>query len=364
MLTLLRFSLQNLASHWKLALAMVSLIGLAILFFLTVGGYRVTLDHEYASLPDVHLIVQESNTLAEMYGSRIPAALQTQLLEMGVSWTIAEIHDMVGTSVGDMLMLRGVDPQRYLQVNQFELLEGRALAAEDAPRTVMLGRRLAEKLHLSPGQEILIRGRKFLICGIFHTGAYIDNEAWVSLADAQALLGWGSDVSLFIIPDQGLFQPGDSLPGGWSIAPRGQGANITVNQIAPLLNAMDVVSTALAVAAVFALGNTLARLAWLHRRQLTILRCLGFPSFAAAVYLFAQALALALSGALLGLAGTLTIFTYLRTDVVGMSFHPRLDATLALTTLSLALVISLLGTVIPLLWLNRIRPIHLLRNEA
>ncbi|RPI29887.1 MAG: FtsX-like permease family protein [Chloroflexota bacterium] len=364
MSTLIRYSLQDLAAHWKLSLAMILLTGSAILIFLSIGGYRLTLAREYGDVPDINLIVQESNTLGELYGSRIPAAVETQLLEIGVSQAIPEIHDTIGTSVGDMLMLRGVDPQRYREVNTFELLSGKALQPGDPPRTALLGRRLAEKLGLSPGQEVLIRGRKFIVCGIFHTGTYADNEAWVSVAEAQALLGWGSDVSLFIIPDEGLVQPGDGLPGGLSVARRGQGARISISQITPLFNAMDVVIRALAVAAVLALTNILIRLAWLRRRELAILRCVGFQSPALGVYLFSQAFFLTFFGAGLGIAGTEIIFLFFRADLAGMSFEPSLDLGLALVTFGLALVLSLLGTILPIAWISWLKPGDILRSTS
>ncbi len=362
MRTLIRYSLQDLAAHWKLSLAMTLLIGSAILFFLSIGGYRLTLAREYASVPDAHLIVQESNTLGELYGSRIPAEVAEQLLALGISQAIPEIHDTTGTSVEDMLMLRGVDPAQYQALNTFTMLAGQALQPGDPPRTAMLGRRLAEKLGLSVGQMALIRGREFKVCGIFHTGTYADNEAWVSVADAQALLGWGSDVSLYIIPDEGIVQPGEALAGGLSVARRGQGAYTSVSQVNPLLSTMDVVIRALAVAAALAITNTLIRLAWLRRRELAILRCVGFQSGALALYLFSQALALTLSGALLGVAGTVVVFMLLRADLAGMSFEPRLDAGLVLATLGLALLLSLLGTLLPVAWIRRLRPGDLLRG--
>jgi hypothetical protein len=362
MRTLIRYSLQDLAAHWKLSLAMSLLIGSAILFFLSIGGYRLTLSREYANVPDVNLIVQESNTLGELYGSRIPAAVEAQLLEMGISQAIPEIHDTIGTSVEDMLMLRGVDPQRY----QGSTPSSSWPARPCSPRPTShrhAGPPLGRKLTLSRAGSAH-PWTEFLVGGIFHTGTYADNEAWVSVADAQALLGWGSDVSLYIIPDEGLVQPGDELPGGLSVAQRGQGAHTSVSQITPLLNAMDIVIRTLAVAAVLALTNTLVRLAWLRRRELAILRCVGFQSLALVVYLLSQAVVLTFSGAGLGIIGTAAIFTLLRTEIGGMSFQPRLDLGLALTTFGLAVLLSLLGTILPIAWLNRLKPGDLLRSVS
>jgi ABC-type lipoprotein release transport system permease subunit len=283
---------------------------------------------------------------------------------MGVSQAVPELHDNVGTSFRDLLMLRGVQLERYQQVTSFKMLSGQALQPGDPQRTAMVGRRLADKLDLTPGQEILIRGRKFQVIGVFHTGTYADNEAWVSLTAAQTLLGWGEDVSLFILPDEGLLHPGDSLPGGLSVARHGAGPYLAISQFDTMFQMLDIVVRTLAVAAVLALTNTLIRLAWLRRRELAILRCVGFQFQALIFYLFSQAVVLALAGTVLGIAGSGAIFTLMRADMGGMSLQPSLDPSLALTCLGLAAGISLLGTALPIAWLHQQKPADLLRSVS
>jgi ABC-type lipoprotein release transport system permease subunit len=67
---------------------------------------------------------------------------------------------------------------------------------------------------------------------------------------------------------------------------------------------------------------------------------------------------------MLGLVGSEMVFLLMHTDLAGMSFHPRLDFGLTLITVGLAAAISLLGTIIPIAWLNRFKPAELLRNES
>jgi ABC-type lipoprotein release transport system permease subunit len=358
------YSLQDLAQHKKLWLAMSLLVGAVVLFFLAIHSIRAALSEEAIAIHFDTLIVQEGNVLGELYGSRIPSSVETDLLAMGVSQAIPEIHEYAGTSRKDTLLLRGIDLERYQQVNSFKLLAGEALQPGDPPRTAMIGRRLADKFDLSPGQEILIRGRKFLVKGVFHTGTYIDNEAWVSLQDAQTLLGWGDEVSLYIIPDEGILQVGDELPGGMIVARRGQGMYLATQPLDPILHLLDIVARALGVAGALALTNTLVRLAWLRRRELAILLCVGFQPAYLYIYLLTQALAITLAGAVLGAVGASLAFALLHIEAAGISIQPALDAPLLLTGLIFVTILTLLGSLIPVAWLNRIRPAVLLRAQS
>jgi ABC-type lipoprotein release transport system permease subunit len=358
------YGLQDLAQHKKLWLAMSLLVGVTILFFLAIYGIRAAISEEVITIPFENLIVQKSNVLGELYGSRMPASVEADLLAMGVSQAIPEIHEYAGTSRKDTLLLRGIDLKRYQQVNSFKMLAGEALQPGEPTRTAMIGRRLADKFNLSPGQEILIRGRKFRVKGIFHTGTYVDNEAWISLQDAQALFGWGEDVSLYIIPDERILMVGDTLPGGMIVVRRGQGMFIAAQQFDPILKILDIVARALGVAGALALTNTLIRLAWLRRRELAILLCVGFRPAYLYVYLLTQALAITLAGALLGAAGISLAFAFLRIDAAGISIQPALDAPLLLSGLALVTAITLLGTLVPVAWLNRIKPAVLLRAQS
>ena len=81
----------------------------------------------------------------------------------------------------------------------------------------MIGARLAEERQLLPGDMIPVRGRDFQVVGIFDVNTYASNEVWISLEDAQALLGWGTDVSVYVIPNGETYQEGDTLPGGISV---------------------------------------------------------------------------------------------------------------------------------------------------
>jgi putative ABC transport system permease protein len=363
MLAIIRFSLQDMLHHYKPWLAMAGLVAATTLIYLGLGGYRNALQQAFGELPYDGLIVQESNTNGEFFGSRLSPEIGYRLLAMGITQVIPEIHDYTGTSITNIIILRGIDLANYQEVNSFKILAGRALQPGDAQRTAMIGWRLADRLGLSPGQEMTLRGRQFLVMGTFQTGTYVDNEAWVALEDAQDLLGYGKDVSIYIIPDEGILKAGDTLPGSVSIVKRGLGPQITTNQFEPLFRIMELIYRALGIAAIFTLANVLFRMAWINRRELAILRCVGFQSRALVVYLLSQALVLTWVGVILGTLSTALLFLFLSTDVTGVTIHPSMSLQTGIAGLAQSTAIALFGTVLPAWWFNRLNLAHQLRSE-
>jgi putative ABC transport system permease protein len=363
MLAIIRFSLQDMLRHYKPWLAMAALVAATSIIYLGLGGFRNVLQQEFGEFPYDDLIVQESNTNGEFFGSRLSPEIGERLLSMGIARVIPEIHDYTGTSITNILMVRGIDLAVYQEVNSFKILAGRALQPGDARRTAMIGWRLADRLSLSPGQVMTLRGRQFLVMGTFQTGTYVDNETWISLEEAQTLLGYGKDVSIYIIPDEGILKAGDSLPGGVAIVERGLGPQTNSNHFKPLFRIIELIYNALGIAAILTLANVLFRMAWIHRRELAILRCVGFQSRALVVYLLSQALVLTWVGVILGTLSTALLFSFLSTDLVGISLHPSISLQTGIAGLGQSTGIALFGTVLPAWWFNRLNLTQQLRSE-
>ena len=353
MLAIVRFSLQDMLRHYKPWLAMSALVAATHLIFLGLGGYRAALHQEFDSLPYDDLVVQESNTTGEFFGSHLSPQVGNKLAELGISPVIPEIHDYTGTSISSIIILRGIDLEQYQRVNSFKILAGRALRPGDPRRAAMIGWRLADRLGLQTGQEISLRGRSFQVTGTFQTGTYVDNEAWIALAEAQTLLGYGDDVSIYIIPDDGILKAGDTLPGNISIVARGQGPKITSDQFKPLFSVMEQIYDALGIASLLTLATVLFRMAWIHRRELAILRSVGFQSRALVLYLFSQALVLTWLGVLLGTLGAAVMFSLQNDYLVGMTLRPSLSLPTFLNGLAIATIIALCGSLFPAWWFSR-----------
>ncbi len=220
-LFILRLGLQDLFSHRRLALIMSVSIAIATAMVAFLAAYRTGLAAEFNQQTSNLLVVHDNQNVGDIGGSRISSQAAEMLSGLGISLIIPEIHAVTGTSLQNATLLRGIDLEQYTRLESFSILSGRRLEPGDPPRLAMVGALLAGRQHLKVGDAISLRGRNFTIAGIFQNGTYMDNQAWISLADAQALLGWGQDVSVYIIPAEGILHEGDTLPGGLSVTQKG-----------------------------------------------------------------------------------------------------------------------------------------------
>ena len=362
-LTTFMLGLHDLRSRSRQALSMAVGIAIALSIFAILQAYRNGLAAEFNQLQPNLLVVQANQSFGEIYGSRISSEVGKQLSGMGIGMVVPEIDDATGTSVSNAILLRGIDLEQYTRVDSFAMLSGRALQPGDPARTAMVGSRLAASQNAKAGGQIVLRGRTFLVAGIFHSGTYTDNQAWISLAEAQTLLGWGQDVSVYIIPDEGILHEGQSLSGQISVTRRGEGARITVYQYQPVLNIMGVVAFAMGIAIALTLTNILWRLAWLRRREMAVLRTIGFPALALATYLLGQALGVTLLGTLLGAILTLGVLSAVHVAAFGLTINPSLDAAAILTSLAWIGLVMAAGVSLPAWWLSHLNLANQLHSD-
>jgi len=353
----MRFSVwlawRDLVAHGRQAVALAVVFAIAISAFAALGGYRVALERDYP-LADRHfLVIQETQSFAEFYGSRLSYDVAAALQEVGLASLVPEIHTVVGTSLEDAVLLKGVDLEHYTGLDAFVVRSGRRLQPGDSPRTAMLGARLAERWAVGPGDTIRLRGRPFAVVGVFETGAYTENEAWVPLAGAQDLLGWGRDVSLYVVPDDGRLTPGEQLLDGVSVARRGELWSTFPRQWEGLMVLLGAVTRALGVAGALFLATLLWRLAWRRRRQIAILRSLGFGQSTLAAYLAAQGALVALGGGIGGFLGSLALLRWARPTLAGVSLRPSLTLEVLLSTVVWLAILTLLSVAVPVWVLAR-----------
>ena len=362
-LTTFALGLHDLRSRSRQALAMAVGIAIALSIFAILQAYRNGLAAEFNQLQPNLLVVQANQSFGEIYGSRISSEVGKQLSGMGIGMVVPEIDDATGTSVSKAILVRGIDLEQYTKVDTFSMVSGRSLHPGDAARSAMVGSRLAASQNVDAGGQIVLRGRTFQIVGIFHSGSYTDNQAWISLADAQALLGWGQDVSVYIIPDEGILHEGESISVQTSVTRRGEGARITVYQYQPVLNIMGVVAFAMGIAIALTLTNILWRLAWLRRREMAILRTIGFPALSLATYLLGQAIGVTVLGTLLGGIFTLGILSAVHVAAFGLTINPSLDANTILTSLGWIGLVMVAGISLPAWWLSHLNLANQLHSD-
>jgi ABC-type lipoprotein release transport system permease subunit len=358
-----RLAWRDLASFRWQAAAIGTVLAVSVLAFVALGSYRQALEQDYAVPTESFLVVQQDQSFAEFYGSRIPADIADLLAARGSANPVPEIHAVVGTSLQDAVLLRGIDLGGYTRLDRVDVRAGRGLAVGDGPRTAMIGVRLAERLGLSPGEDIRLRGRVFKVVGIFETGTYTENEAWVPLAGAQQLLGWGQEVSLFVVPADGPLVAGQQLAPGLSVARRGELWSTFPAQWHGLLTLIQAVAQAIGLAAALSLSAVLWRLAWRRRWHLAVLRTIGFNRWLAVGYLGAQGSVIALGGSSLGIIGAEVLLRAVRLNLAGVSLRPQLSPSILVSSGLWVGVLTLISISFPAWMLGRRSVIELMSGS-
>jgi putative ABC transport system permease protein len=362
-LVILRLGLHDLYSHRRLALSMAISIAIATAMYAFLVAYRAGLAAEFIEQTPNLLVVHDIQNVGDISGSRISSQVAEMLSGLGISMIIPEIHTVTGTSIQNATLLRGIDLEQYTRLENFTILSGRSLKPGDPSRLAMVGALLAGRQDLKVGDNISLRGRDFSIVGIFQNGTYMDNQAWISLVDARTLLDWGQDVSVYIIPDEGILHEGDTLPGGLSVTHKGENLRLIAAQYKPMLNMWQIVSLALGLGVSLTLANVLWRLAWLRRHEMAILRTTGFPTSSLIGYLLVQAGGITLLGILLGGLFTLVFTTSIRLTVSSFTIVPLLDAGTLLPGLGWVGLIMLAGSFLPAWGLSHLNLAQLLHSK-
>ena len=356
-------ALRDLSVHRRQAMSLGAVFAIAVTAFVALGSYRQALLRDYRPAREDQLVIQETQSFGEFYGSRLSPDVAVVLEDLGITGAVAEIHTIVGTSFQDAVLLKGVDLERYPELDPFVIRAGRGLQPGESPRRAMIGARLAERLVAAPGDTIRLRGRAFEVIGIFETGSYTENEAWIPLAGAQELLGWGPDVSLYVVPDDGRLTPGEQILDGVSVGRRGELWSTFPRQWEGLMTLIGTVTQAIGLAAALSLAAMLWRLAWRRRRQIAVLRSLGFSRRVFAMYLVVQGASVAFVGGACGVLGALALLRWVRPTLAGVSLRPYPTAALLISTGAWLGFLTLLSFVVPVWVLGRRRVAELMSGD-
>jgi len=357
-----RLVLADLRTRTALVVGASMLVAVPIAGFLLLDGFETGIDRDFASQATTDLIVQESNSVGEIAGSRVDPEIAIDLLSRGVRFAIPEIHAVAGSTADNAVLLRGVDLDRYRSITTFDLIDGRALRPGDPEDTVMLGVDLARARGAGAGDVVTLRARSYRVIGVFEIGTYTDNEAWLSLRGAQELLGWDDEVSIFVVPDDGTLAEGDVLPGPLSVARRGDVVEIA-GEWDPIMELAQYATLSLAAAAAFVLAVVLWRLAWLRRRDLAILRSVGMGRSVAVGYLGMLGVTVALGGLVAGALGAFGLGQAISIEAFGIVSRAVFEGASIVRGALMTATILIFAVVVAVTRILRARPADLLRGE-
>ncbi|HVY31989.1 MAG TPA: ABC transporter permease [Polyangiaceae bacterium] len=281
--------------------------------------------------------------------------------------------------------------------------ETQRLLAEVAPKPshpppVLLGEKLANKLHVQPGAGVDVTGTdvdgnpvnvEFRVLGILRTGdASLDSTRAVAhIADTQRLFGLGNRAHELALR---LREPSQTARVAEKLAqePSFRGLDVrTWQQLRPDVVAMVRTNgsvTAIMVMIIFAVAavgvaDTILMAVFERRRELGVLKAVGMRPLAIVVMVAVETLTLAIGASLAGLALGLGIDLFLARwgiplgglsgfSMAGAAIPPVLHATVTkqgvLLPLALMIAMALLASLWPALIAARIEPVLAMRGRS
>jgi ABC-type lipoprotein release transport system permease subunit len=139
------------------------------------------------------IVVAQGNSRAPFLGT-LPIGLAGALESVpGVKVVSPEVF-APSTLSNKPVMVRGVEPEQFMELQNPTILEGSALAENDTTQA-MVGVILARQLNLSPGSQITIVGgvrttiAQLTVKSVFSTGTSLDNEVVAPLWVGEWLRG-------------------------------------------------------------------------------------------------------------------------------------------------------------------------------
>ncbi|HEV3006844.1 MAG TPA: ABC transporter permease [Pirellulales bacterium] len=351
-------------------------VALAIAAAVALVGVATGFEQSYLDVytrRGVDLVVQRSGR-NEQLNSGLDESLGKRIRAIpGVKDVIGGIVDVVSFEQYELLwvLVNGWADDVAL-FDQLELFSGRRLHPGDRGE-VMLGHVLAANLGKHVGETIELYGQEFKVVGVYESYNVYDNDAVIMLLDElQALTDRPHQVTGFTVTADraagnfdmaGLQTRIEALQPGISALPTAEFI-ANVNQIKMARATSWVTSTIALVLGAIGVLNTMIMSVYERRREIGVLRAIGWRQLRVVRMVLAESLLLTLGGAVVGsLAGV--AFTRLlshlpiTSGVVQGTIAPRV----IVQGFAIALAMGIGGAAYPAYWSTRLRPVEALRAK-
>ena len=262
----------------------------------------------------------------------------------------------------------------------------------DNSQDVLVGERLAARLHKKPGETLEVSGRRLTVSGILSTGAAEDDQIVAPLALAQGILGKPGAVRRIYV--SALTKPEDAfarrdprtmnpeLYDRWYCSPYAQSIAYQLQEAIPHSHAeqirqvaqnegtvlsrikglMLLVTLAALFASALAVSAAMATTIFERRIEVGLMRALGAGSFAVAALFFAEALLLAVIGGITGFAAGSLLAHQIGRSI--FSSQISIEPVLFPIILAIAIIVTFAGSAAAIRRAVKFDPVFALRGEA
>jgi len=287
----------------------------------------------------------------------------------------------------------GIDPERERSLTTIRsyIVEGSYLTG--APREIVLGKALAEKLEVGLGDRVVamasakdgtMGSELFRVAGLFETfsSEFDKTSIYVPRSSAQTMLALGSEVSEFAMlvtdPDR-LTEIAERLRGRlgeeYEVLPYMDLLPFLVLQIELYDQSMVIFYVIVGIALIFGIINTMLMSVFERIKEFGVLKAVGMKNGRILIMVLTEALFLGMLGTVVGfLVGYLVYLPLstsgldlsafsgsLRSFGVGAIIYPVLTAGVITNALIIIPLMAVAGAVYPAVRAMRLEPVHAIR---
>jgi putative ABC transport system permease protein len=348
---------------------LLTLVGIAIgsatyMALLAAGTGLFAEFQDAVSFLESDLLVQQASA-ATAWTSRVTPEDVDTLRSMAGVRRATEIVVAASRSLGQQhLIVFGLDPEDPVLARGW-IVNGRpARAIGDE---MLVGRRVAEAVGLNPGDRIEVRGRQFVISGVFETRRFIlDGAAVMGLEAARSLFSYGADSTVVAVDVEDPHEIDHVVERISSTLPHLTASRselwvssyeqfVVVRRFVRGLGMLALVVTALWV------SNTLSVTITERQRELAVLRALGWEKRLIATLVAGESLAVSVAGGVIGIPTAGLLVTALRHLGEAGIVSARLSPTILAEGVAVAVIAGMIGCLPPLVRALRVPALEALR---
>jgi putative ABC transport system permease protein len=373
-LALVQLNILTLPQRWGGAL--VTVVGIGCVVGVFMGLFSVAAG--YAELmkatgdADTYIVLREgaqSEPLSPLHVDELPHIINSKFVKHDAQGALASPEflwrvQLARTDNAKKVFVgfRGITPAAYRVREHFKILEGRRV--NTGLNEILVGRRAQSQFQgLEIGNRLRLMGVEWTVVGVFaDNGGMSESELWVDLPMVQDLLPWGQEyhsVRLKMNDPAELNAFNGELASNPIVLSRVQSeqayyARFAGDQVKQLTLFSLPLIVLMAFGAIAAALNTMYSSVSARTKEIATLRSLGFPPVIVTMSTLAEALLLALAGAIIAAAAIYAAFNgYTAVTTSGNFLAVQLDfaVTPALIAqgIGCALIVGLIGGLFPAL---------------